>query len=71
MTAVTKAKLPAVRLHDLRHGWATMALRAGVPVKVVQKRLGQAPPSITLNSYAHVLPGMDRDVAKVVAALLV
>jgi integrase len=39
--------LPAVRLHGLRHGWATMALRAGMHPKVVQERLGHANISIT------------------------
>ena len=34
--------LPKIRLHDLRHGWATMALSAGVHPNVVQKRLGHA-----------------------------
>ena len=34
--------LPRIRLHDLRHGWATMALSAGVHPNVVQKRLGHA-----------------------------
>jgi integrase len=61
--------LPEVRFHDLRHTWATLALRAGVPVKVVQERLGHANPSITMNIYAHVLPGMQAEAAEKVAAL--
>lgn len=48
-------KLPAVRLHDLRHVHATTLLRAGVPVHVVAARLGHADPSITLRVYAHVI----------------
>jgi integrase len=61
--------LPVIRLHDARHTWATLALRAGVPVKVVQERLGHAHPSITMGIYAHVQPGMDKDAAMTVAAL--
>lgn len=48
-------KLPAARLHDLRHVHATTLLRAGVPVHVVAARLGHADPSITLRVYAHVI----------------
>jgi integrase len=62
-------KLPEVRFHDLRHTWATLALKSGVPVKVVQERLGHANPSITMNIYAHALPGMQAEAAEKVAAL--
>jgi integrase len=48
-------RLPAARLHDLRHVHATTLLRAGVPVHVVAARLGHADPSITLRVYAHVI----------------
>ena len=37
-----QAALPPVRLHDLRHGAATLALTAGVDLRVVQKMLGAA-----------------------------
>jgi integrase len=53
--------LPEIRFHDLRHTWATLALKAGVPVKVVQERLGHANPSITMNIYSHALPGMQAE----------
>ncbi len=61
--------LPRIRLHDLRHTWATLALQNGVHVKVVQERLGHASASITLDIYSHVTEGMDRDAANTVAAL--
>jgi len=48
-------KLPAVSPHDLRHTYATLALRRGVPVEVVSKVLGHARVSITLDVYRHVL----------------
>ena len=55
--------LPHIRLHDLRHSHATALIQAGVSPKVVQQRLGHADVSITLNTYTHVLPGMDQEAA--------
>jgi len=66
---VQNSGLPRVRLHDLRHTWATLALQNGVHVKVVQERLGHASAMITLDIYSHVTEGMDRDAANTVAAL--
>jgi len=51
--AVKKAMLPAIRLHDLRHTHATLALPAGVHPKIVSERLGHATVSITLDTYSH------------------
>ncbi len=66
---ISKHKLTDIRLHDLRHTWASLALKSGVPVKVVQERLGHANPSITMNIYAHVIKGMQAEAAETVAAL--
>ena len=52
------AKLPAVRLYDLRHCCATMLLASGEHPKVVQERLGHASITLTLDTYSHVVPGM-------------
>lgn len=52
-----EAALPAIRLHDLRHSHATDLLIAGTPVHVVSERLGHASAIVTLNTYAHVVPG--------------
>jgi Site-specific recombinase XerD len=56
-----RAKLPTVRLHDLRHTHATLMLAAGVPVKVVSERLGHSTVAFTMEVYQHVLPGDQRD----------
>jgi integrase len=45
-----RAGLPVIRLHDLRHSYATAALSAGIPAKVVSERLGHANVSITLDT---------------------
>ena len=55
--------LPRVRLHDLRHGHATHLLRLGIHPKVVSERLGHSGVGITLNTYSHILPGMQEDAA--------
>ena len=52
--------LPAIRLHDTRHTFATLSLQAGVPVKVVSERLGHATVAFTLDVYGHVLPADDQ-----------
>lgn len=68
----TRAKqggLPHLRVHDLRHTYATLALETGVHPKVVSERLGHANIGITLNLYSHVTEGMDRDAADRVAGL--
>lgn len=62
--------LPPIRLHDLRHTWATLALRAKVHPKVVQERLGHANVAITLGIYSHVAPTLHEEAAETVAALL-
>jgi integrase len=65
-----KTDLPKIRLHDLRHTHASIALKAGVPVKVISERLGHENPAFTMKQYAHVIPGMQADAARVVAALV-
>ena len=56
-----QAKLPTIRLHDLRHTHATLLLADGVPVKVVSERLGHSTVAFTMEVYQHVLPGMQRE----------
>ena len=60
---IAKTELPRIRLHDLRHSWASLALSAGVHPKVVQERLGHASISITLDVYSHVTPELRREAA--------
>jgi integrase len=65
------AGLPRIRLWDLRHSAATIALAAGVSPKVISEQLGHASTAFTLDTYAHVLPHMqDEAVARVEAMLL-
>jgi integrase len=61
--------LPYLSLHGLRHTWATLAMAAGVPARVVQERLGHSDVSITLGTYSHPDAKMHADAAARVAAL--
>jgi hypothetical protein len=57
-----------IRLHDLRHSWATMALSAGIHPKIVQERLGHSGVAITLDTYSHVTESLHGDAANLVAS---
>jgi integrase len=63
------AELPTIRLHDLRHSWATLALRAGVDVTIVARRLGHSV-QVCQATYQHVTTGMQAGAAELVAALI-
>jgi integrase len=64
------AGLPNIRLYDLRHTAATLALVAGVSPKIVSEQLGHASVAFTLEVYSHVLPHMQETAAMKVEALL-
>jgi integrase len=66
----TKVGLPAIHLHDVRHSYATTALAAGIPAKIVTERLGHANVQITLGTYSHVIPGLGEQAAATVARLI-
>lgn len=56
--------LPRIRLHDLRHTYATLGLEAGEHPRVMADRLGHSRTSVTLDIYSHVTPSMDRELAE-------
>jgi len=56
-------KIPVPRFHDLRYLSATLFLSLGVHPKIVQERLGHASISMTMDTYSHVVRGMDREAA--------
>lgn len=49
---IKRRGLREIRLHDLRHHWASEALRNGVNVKVISEALGHSDPAITLRVYS-------------------
>jgi integrase len=65
-----RAGLPMIKVHDLRHTFATFLLSKGTHPKIVQEMLGHANISMTLDTYSHVLPTMqDEAIAALEGAL--
>jgi len=64
MRLVRATTLPAVRFHDLRHTHASQLLAQGVHPKVVSERLGHANIAITMDTYSHVLPGLQEEAVR-------
>jgi integrase len=62
--------LPPITLHGLRHTWATLALSAGIDIKIVSERLNHSSTTITREIYTHVTPPMQSDAAERVAGLI-
>ena len=62
--------LPTITLHGLRHTWATLALSAGIDIKIVSERLNHSSTHITREIYTHVTPPMQSDAAERVAKLI-
>ncbi|WP_407658409.1 tyrosine-type recombinase/integrase [Kitasatospora acidiphila] len=62
--------LPPVRLHDLRHGAASMALSAHVDLKVIQHQVGHASVVTTTDMYVSVMPQTAHEGAEATARLL-
>jgi len=61
---LVKAGLPPVRFHDLRHSYASIALARGVHPKVVQEAMGHSTISVTLDTYSHLVPSLQRAAAR-------
>jgi len=56
-----EAGFPKIRFHDLRHTHATMLLKQGIHPKIVQERLGHQTIGITMDTYTHVIKGLQRE----------
>ncbi|MCH5677966.1 site-specific integrase [Streptomyces gilvus] len=64
------AGLPPIRLHDLRHEAATLALTAGTDIKVVQEMLGHSTITLTADTYTSVVPALSRAAAEAAVAIV-
>lgn len=67
---VDLAGVRRIRLHDVRHTYATLSFARRVPVKVVSERLGHASVSFTQDTYMPVIPGMDEQGARIAATAI-
>jgi integrase len=61
--ATVAAGVAPLRVHDLRHTCASLAIAAGADVKVLQRMMGHASAALTLDRYGHLMPGQARSVA--------
>jgi len=61
---IAEAGLPDIRVHDLRHSHASLLLASGVHPKLVQERLGHSSIALTLDTYSHVIPSLQEEVAR-------
>ena len=65
-----EAGLPTIRFHDLRHSCATYLLSRNKHIKKVQELLGHSQSGITMDTYSHLLPGMQDELADEMDRLL-
>jgi Phage integrase family len=65
-----RAGLRRIRLHDLRHGAASLRLAAGVPIEIVSKILGHSRIALTADTYSQLLQAVARHAAEAAAALV-
>ena len=65
-----KCGLSGVRLHDARHTHASLLLKQGVHPKIAQERLGHISIQLTLDTYSHIVPGMQQAAARLFDSFL-
>ena len=69
-TQLERAGLQEIRFHDLRHTAAALMLNHNVPVIVVSRRLGHSRPSITMDIYGHLIPGIQSQAAELIDEII-
>lgn len=67
---VKRAGVKRIRIHDVRHSFATLAGQLGIPIKIISESLGHADVSTTLRTYTHVQPTQRVELADKVGAVL-
>jgi integrase len=67
---LAEAGLPRQRFHDLRHCAASLLLAGGVAPRTIMGILGHSQISLTMNTYAHLSPALERDAANALEAVL-
>jgi len=59
--AIEKAELRRVRVHDIRHTYASLLIQAGESLAYVRDQLGHHSISVTVDIYGHLTPGGNKD----------
>ena len=67
---LVEAGLPSIRFHDLRHTAASLLVAQGVHPRMVMEILGHSQIGLTMNTYAHIMPQAQREVADLMDVLL-
>jgi integrase len=67
---LARLELPRVRWHDLRHTAVSLAIEAGVPITVISQMIGHSATSMTMDVYAHILPGQERAASRALEGVL-
>jgi len=62
--------LPRQRFHDPRHCSASLLLAQGVAARTIMERLGHSQISLTMNTYAHLSPALEREAARALETAL-
>ncbi|WP_240417387.1 site-specific integrase [Paenibacillus periandrae] len=63
-SAIKRADVKKIKFHSMRHTHATLLLLQGVNPKIVSERLGHATVRLTLDTYSHLLPSMQKETAE-------
>jgi integrase len=69
-SSLSKAGLPKLRFHDLRHSCASLLLAQNVPARVVMELLGHSQIKLTLDTYSHVMPALLKDASSAIDRVL-
>jgi integrase len=67
-SVMDKIGMPEITLHSLRHTHASMLIAAGMDILTISRRLGHASPTVTLNTYGHLIHGTDDQAAAIMEA---
>ena len=70
MAVAQASGLPRIRFHSLRHTAASLLLAQGTHPRVVMEMLGHSTIALTMNTYSHAIPALERDAAERMNAIL-
>ena len=66
-----KSGVKRIRIHDLRHSHASLLVEKNVPIKAISERLGHEDVQTTLNTYSHLYPQKQEEIANLLSAFTI